>query len=188
MSKLIRGDVIYTDEISDNDCTYTIFNIQKERFERLFTFRFLYTYILIKYISIEKNLNVNNYISDFKKLPTNLVYAFGEPDDQIDVFNNVINQCMSDHAPTKKVKFTRPQAPWMKEPEIINHLENLRNTSHDLNHTEPSARQSYQAARKTIKKPYDPKKLFSYEKRLVPKIREKYGKRLIVYLIHRGIE
>ena len=32
-SKLIHGGVIYTDEISDHDCSYTIFNIKKERFE-----------------------------------------------------------------------------------------------------------------------------------------------------------
>ena len=50
---------------------------------------------------------MNNYISDFKKLPTNLVYNFDEPDDQIDILNNVINQCISDHAPTKKLKLTR---------------------------------------------------------------------------------
>ena len=92
-------------------------------------------------------MNLNNYISDFNKLPPNLVYAFDEPDD---VLNNQINQWISDHATTKKVKFTRPPAPWMKHPEIIsvkNHLENLRNTSRDWNRTKPSARQSYQAAR-----------------------------------------
>ena len=33
-----------------------------------------------------------------------------------------------------------------------NHLENLRNTSRDSNHNEPSARQSYQAARNNYKK------------------------------------
>ena len=133
---------------------------------------------------------MNNSISDFKKLPTNLVYAFHEPDDKIDVLNNLVNQYISDRAPTKKVKLTRPPAPWMKDPEIIvakNHLGSLRNTSRDLNHTELSARQSYQAARNN-KKPYDLKKLLFYEKHLVPKIRKKYGKQLIVYLIHQGIE
>ena len=58
-------------------------------------------------VRIEKNLNMNNYIKDFKKLPTNLVYNFDEPDDQIDILNNVINQCISNHAPTKKLKLTR---------------------------------------------------------------------------------
>ena len=83
-NKLTHGDVIYTDEISDHDCPYTIFGIEKERFETRY-----------KYIRIEKNLNMNNYISD--KLPTNLVYAFDEPDDQIDVLNNLINQCIYRH-------------------------------------------------------------------------------------------
>ena len=134
-NKLIHGDIIYTDEISDHDCSYTIFNIRKERFEPRY-----------KYIRIEKNLNMNNYISNFKN-PTNLVYAFDEPDDQIDVLNNLANQCIVDHAPTKKVKFTRPLGPWMTHPEIIspkNHLKNLRNTSRDSNH--------YQAARNNYKK------------------------------------
>ena len=105
---------------------------------------------------MEKNLNMNNSISDFKKLPTNFVYAFDEPDDKIDVLNNLVNRYISDRAPTKKVKLTRPPAPWMKDPEIIvakNHLENLRNTSRDSNHTELSASQSYQAARNNYKKP-----------------------------------
>ena len=168
-SKLIHGGVMYIDEISDHDCPYTIFNIKKEIFQPRY-----------KYIRIEKNLNMNNYILSFKKLPNNLVYAFDEPDDQIDVLNNLINQCISDHAPTKKVKFTRPPAPWMKDPEITsarNHLENLQNTFDDSNHTEPSALQSYKAARNNYKKPYDSKKLLSYEKYLVPKIQKKYGKR-----------
>ena len=98
---------------------------------------------------------MSNYISDFKKLPTNLVYAFDQPDDQIDVVNNLLNQFISDNPPTKKPKFTRPPVPWMKDPKIIiakNHLENLRNTSCDSNHTELSARQSYQAARNNYKK------------------------------------
>ena len=100
-------------------------------------------------------MNLNNYFSDFKKLPTNLEYAFDEPYDEIDVLNNLINQCISDHAPTKKVKFTRQPAPWMKDPEIIsakNHYENLQNTSRDSNHTERSAHQSFQAARNSYKK------------------------------------
>ena len=99
-SKLIHGDVIYMDEISDHDCPYMIFNIKKVRFQPRY-----------KYIRIEKHLTMNDYVSGFKKLPTNLVYAFDKPDDKIDVLNNLINQCISDHAPIKKVKFTRPPAP-----------------------------------------------------------------------------
>ena len=140
-SKLIHGDVIYTDEISGHNCPYTIFNIKKEKSESRF-----------KYIRIEKYLNMNNYISGFK---TNLVYAFDEPNHQINALNNVINQCISDHAPNQKVKFTHPAAPWIRDPEIISaksHLEHLRNKSRDSNCTETSARQSYQAARNNYEK------------------------------------
>ena len=53
------------------------------------------------------------------------------------------------------MKFTRPPEPWIKNPEIIsakNHLQNLWNTLLDSNNTEPSARQSYQAARNNYNK------------------------------------
>ena len=55
LSKLIHDDIIYTDEISDHDCPYLTFNINKERFQPRY-----------KYIRTEKKLNMNNYISDFK--------------------------------------------------------------------------------------------------------------------------
>ena len=41
-SKLIYGDLIYTDEISDHDCPYTIFNVKKERFEPCYREKFEY--------------------------------------------------------------------------------------------------------------------------------------------------
>ena len=37
-SKLIHVGVIYTDEYSDHDCPYTIFNIKKERFEQRYKY------------------------------------------------------------------------------------------------------------------------------------------------------
>ena len=60
----------------------------------------------------------------------------------------------------KIVKFTGPPAPWMKDPEIISAKNHLGNL---------------------------PNLLF-YEKLLAPRIREKYGRRLIVYLIYQRIE
>ena len=135
---------------------------------------------------------MNNYISNFKKLPTNLAYAFNEPDDQIDVLNNLINQYISDHALTKKVKFTRPPAPWMKDPEIISAKNHVLKTYEIYHVTQiilnPAPVKATRLQGITIKKPYDPKKLLSYETYLVPKIRKKYGKRLIVYLIHQKIQ
>ena len=71
---------------------------------------------------------MSKYTSDFKQLPTSLVYAFDEPDDKISVLNKLVNQYLSEHAPMKQTKFTRPLAPWMKDPEISsakNFLDNL---------------------------------------------------------------
>ena len=50
---------------------YTILNVKKERHEQRY-----------KYIRSEKDLDINSYVSDFRELPLNLVYAFDEPDDQ----------------------------------------------------------------------------------------------------------
>ena len=41
---------------------------------------------------------MSKFISDFKQLPTSLVYAFDEPDDKISV-RKLVNQCISEHAP-----------------------------------------------------------------------------------------
>ena len=61
---------------------------------------------------------MKNYIEAFQQLPLNLVYSFDEPDDQISVLNKLITDCIDDHAPLKKVKLTRPIAPWMNDPKI----------------------------------------------------------------------
>ena len=82
---------------------------------------------------------MSKYILPFKQLPTSLVYAFDEPDDKILVLKNLVNQCISEHPPIKRTKFTRPPAPWLKDPEISkakNVLDNLRTKSLDLNHSD----------------------------------------------------
>jgi len=100
-------------------------NIKKQRFEPRY-----------KYIKNEEDLNIDSYIADFSQLPLNLVYSFNDPNDQLSIFNKTTTDCISRHAPIQKVKFTRPPAPWMKEPEIFaskNQLEHLRNLSHNDN-------------------------------------------------------
>ena len=111
---------------------------------------------------------MNKCILDFKQLPTSLVYAFDEPDDKISVLNKLVNQCISEHAPIKRTKFTRPPAPWLKDPEISkakNVLDNLRTKSRDLNHSDLTVCQNYQTARNCYKKQLDRKKLLSCRRR-----------------------
>ena len=112
---------------------------------------------------------MSKYTSDFKQLPTSLVYAFDEPDDKISVLNKLVNQYLSEHAPMKQTKFTRPLAPWMKDPEISsakNFLDNLRTKSRDLNQsdqTAPRTTKVQEIARK--KKQLHGKKLLSCRRR-----------------------
>ena len=71
---------------------------------------------------------MNDYFADFKLLPTSLVFGFDDPNDQIAMVNKLITDCTADHAPIKKVRFTRPPASWMKGPELCTakkHFEHL---------------------------------------------------------------
>ena len=54
-TKLIHCNVISTDEISDHDEPYAMFNIKRERFQKQY-----------KFGRDEKNLDMNNYKLDFK--------------------------------------------------------------------------------------------------------------------------
>ena len=112
---------------------------------------------------------MNKYILDFKQLPTSLVYSFDEPDDKISVLNKLVNQCISEHAPIKRTKFTRPPAPWLKDLEISkskNVLDNLRIKSRDLNHSDLTVRKNYQTARNRYKKTIRSKKASFQQKAL----------------------
>ena len=106
--KLINNDVIYTDEISNHDTPYVIINIKKERYEPRY-----------KYIRDERKVEMNQYVNDFSKLLLNLLYGFEEPEDQISILNKLFSDCLESHAPTCRVKLTRPIVPWMKDPTIV---------------------------------------------------------------------
>jgi len=95
-----HNDVLPTDKISDHDTPYILVNIKKERFEPRY-----------KFIRDDKNLDMNSYINDISSLPLNTVYAFDDPEDQIDILNHLILQCIENHAPLKRVKLTHPVAP-----------------------------------------------------------------------------
>ena len=150
-TKLIYCNIISTDEISDYDEPYVIFNTKKEGFQKQY-----------KCVRDEKNLDMNKYILDFNQLPTSLIYAFDEPNDKILVLNKLVNQCISEHAPIKRTKFTRSPAPWVKDLEISgNVLHNLQTKSLDLNHSDLTVRQNYRTARNHYKKQLD-RKIISF--------------------------
>ena len=106
---LFIHDILHTEEISDHDAPYVIFNIKKEKHQPCY-----------KFIYNEKTLDMNGYTSDFQQLPLNLVYSFDDPEDQVSVFNKSVVDCINTHAPLRKVKLTRHVVPWMNDPKIAN--------------------------------------------------------------------
>ena len=85
---------------------------------------------------------MNSYTSDFQQLPLKLVYSFDDPEDLVSIFKKLVVDCVSTHAPLRKVKLTRPVAPWMNDPKIANlqkdldtHLTVYRNHKSSSNHT-----------------------------------------------------
>lgn len=113
--KVIRTDVLATDEISDHDTPYIMTNIKKERFEPRY-----------KFIRDEKNCNLEE-IGFFTSSP--MVFAFDAPKDKLNILNHLVQTCIERLAPLKRVKLTRPMTPWIKDPVIIeagNELNHLR--------------------------------------------------------------
>ena len=62
-NSVIHRDILHTEEISDHDAPYVIFNMKKEKHQPL-----------SKFIRKEKAFDMNSYTSDFQQLPLNLVY------------------------------------------------------------------------------------------------------------------
>ena len=141
-TKVVHSDVLHTDEISDHDMPYTILNVKKERYEQRY-----------KYIRSEKDIDINSYVSDFRELPLNLVYAFDEPDDQVTILNKLVLDCIEKHAPIKRVRLTRPVAPWMKDESIVNLKTQLEHHRHKARASkEENDWKNYQVTRNKLKK------------------------------------
>ena len=75
-----------------------------------------------------KHFNIKDYIDDFKTLPLSLVYDFEDPNEQLDTLNNVILECIEQHAPLVKTKFIHPPAPWMEQLDISDLEKKLKKT------------------------------------------------------------
>ena len=122
--KIVYENIVPCDTIiSDHDAPYTIINIRKQKFENRY-----------KVIRDEKSFNLLNYKEDFSQIPLSILYALDDPEEQISVLNDLITECLNKHAPLKRVKFTRPPAPWMKAP-AITRLQNELSTSRELART-----------------------------------------------------
>ena len=87
-------------------------NIKEERYEPRY-----------KYIRDKRKVDMNQYVNDFSK-----------PEDQVSILSKLLSDCLESHASTRRVKLTRPIAPWMKDPTIVSERQRLelsRITSRD---------------------------------------------------------
>ena len=138
----MHSDVLHTDEISDHDMPYAILNVKKERYEQRY-----------KYIRSEKDIDINSYVSDFRELPLNLVYAFDEPDDQVTILNKLVLHCIEKHTAIKRIRLTRTVAPRMKDESTVNLKTQLEHHRHKESVSkEENDRKNYQVTRKKLKK------------------------------------
>ena len=120
--KVISENVIPCQTISDHNAPFAVVNTKKQKFQPRY-----------KFVRDEISFNLKNCINDFSQLPLSIVYSFGDSDDQVETLNKLIPACLSRHAPIKRIKFTRPLAPWMKTLDIINlqkKRNELRTTAH----------------------------------------------------------
>ena len=79
-----------------------------------------------KYIRIEKNYQQAKYIEDVSSLPFSMIYGIEDPNKKLEIFNDLLSECINNHAPLKRVKVTRPPEPWLQN-EAIRSLQSLRN-------------------------------------------------------------
>ena len=142
IEKVLITDVLSCPTVSDHDAPYAIIIILTALFQTRY-----------RYIRNMKNFNTKEHYTDFSNLPFSTVYSFDNPDDQLAVLTKLILDCIDRHAPLKRVKFTRPPAPWMKQLDIIE-LQKQRDKYRFLAHNIPSRENwiNFRNARNKLKK------------------------------------
>ena len=93
--------------VGDHDAPFACINVRVPRFQPRF-----------KFLRNEKELDENAFKEDFSLLPLDEVYGLESPDDMVDALNSLMKDCLDRHAPLRRVKVTRPPAPWLQTEEI----------------------------------------------------------------------
>ena len=65
-----------------------------------------------------KNFKEESFVEDFSTLPMSIISYSDDPDEQLETLNSLILKCIERDAPLKRIRVTRPPAPWMKCPNI----------------------------------------------------------------------
>ena len=100
-------DVLPCSIISDHNGPYALVDIRVQRFTPRF-----------KYIRNEKHFDDKAFVEECSNLPLSVVFGIDDPNEKLEIFTNLLLQCLNKHAPRKRVKVTRPPAPWLMNDEI----------------------------------------------------------------------
>ena len=121
-SRVTHTGVLPCPTISDHDAPYACINVRITRFEPRF-----------KIIRNERQFVENAFLEDVAALPLNIVYSTDDANDKLEIFNSLFKSSIDRHAPLRKMKITRPPAPWLNA-EDIKQLQSERNKLRHLAH------------------------------------------------------
>ena len=113
--RIYTTDVIPTSIVSDHDAPFACTNVRVNRYQPRY-----------KYIRNMKTFDEQEFISDLDTLPLNIVSSSDDLEEQLEYFNSMFKECLERHAPLRRVRVTRPPAPWMDGSQIPS-LQQLRN-------------------------------------------------------------
>ena len=128
--------------ISDHEGIFACVNVRVIRYQPRY-----------KWIRLEKELIAEEFVKDCANLPLNVVYGLDSPDDMVQGFNTLFGECIDRHAPLKRIKVTRPPAPWMNSDEVRKlqaERDKLRQDAHKEN-SDDGSWVAFRAVRNKIK-------------------------------------
>lgn len=110
--------------------------------------------------------------------PLAVIYYSDDPDEQLETLNTLVSECLERDGPLRKVRVTRPPAPWMKDPlikEFQKKRDSARFTAHQTStdaawHECRSVRNKSKSAIRTARKAFIEKALNSNKSREVWKV------------------
>ena len=99
--RIYTTDVIPTSIVSDHDAPFACTNVRVNRYQPRY-----------KYIRNMKTFDEQEFISDLDTLPLNIVSSSDDLEEQLEYFNSMFKECLERHAPLRRVRVTRPPAPY----------------------------------------------------------------------------
>ena len=100
----------------------------------------------------------------------NLIYAYDDPDDQLDILTKLLVDCIERHAPLTKTKFTRPPAPWMNNPNIKTLQQQRNSLRYEAHHSkDPELWKNFRLVKSSVKREIRKEKSNFYRTKLSSK-------------------